>query len=559
MYNTVYKDEKWFELTKKSRRAYLAEGEKGVNRSAQSQKYIPDIMFEGAVAKPWYNAQKEVIFDRKIGIFPFGTRTQQREILNTKRKQVDIITKVIEVVIKYLSRKMLIDNIMPAIMGKWQEIGQHNTIFIQQDNARAHVTQNDPEWQQHCEQPGFTFILVQKPPNIPDLNVLDLDPIHAPVWVVIDAWERVIYHDKPDSDDEEEGQDQKQHIGNTQYTSTQHPHVMTNDHEASTSNAHVGDQQWATEPEFEALATIAKAHFLNEICELKPNSSMTNDIQEDATYGIQNFYHSESSNSNNWNMQPIIINVWNHLAGSACDKLTVWDEKFMVVGFTAVKPSTLKGFSLSTGMDTQVIYEPKGDRANVLREWSNLYAQMLLDRQSRILQIRYLDNSQATMTVQYLKEKKVRNASQDERHWVAATIYTICNSGTAQGSNECTHEEANIKLTKQASDVQETYTTCMTRSEDLPFPDWSMNKRHRTSLKNRQSHIGDQVIIEGCSSVSPIAHCSEPDDTYPKAFVQNTQTRGSSVELPEANISKAKKIQLRISNTSSASVPNPKV
>ncbi|XP_021771848.1 uncharacterized protein LOC110735987 [Chenopodium quinoa] len=159
MYNIVMIDEKWFSLTKKSQRAYLAKGEKGAHRFSQSTKFIPKFMFQGAVAKPWYNAQKECIWDGKIGIFPF-TYTEPAQRNSKYRKKGDMVTKVVERVNRDESRKMLIQNIILAIMAKWPHTGHHNTIYIQQDNAKAHILQSDLEWQQHCEQPGFTFILI---------------------------------------------------------------------------------------------------------------------------------------------------------------------------------------------------------------------------------------------------------------------------------------------------------------------------------------------------------------------------------------------------------------
>ena len=69
---------------------------------------------------------------------------------------------------------MLIDQIVPAIKAKWPQDGAERVIFIQQDNARAHITQQDAEWQEAHKQDGFTFILIQQPANSPDLNILDL-------------------------------------------------------------------------------------------------------------------------------------------------------------------------------------------------------------------------------------------------------------------------------------------------------------------------------------------------------------------------------------------------
>ncbi|XP_021752523.1 uncharacterized protein LOC110718029 [Chenopodium quinoa] len=286
----------------------------------QSAKFIPKFMFQGAVAKPWYNAEKEVIFDGKIGIFPFVKK--EPALRSSKyRKKGEMVTKVIDPINRDVSRWMLIEKVIPTIMEKWPHTGQHNTIYIQQDNAKAHITQDDAVWKEHCEQPGFTFILTQQPPNSPDMNVLDLgffrsiqslqhkkmaktpdqlikavedafselphnrlfkvwvtlchtmnqilkskgsnrfqpphvnkdrleregrlkDPIEAPMWAVIGAWERV-YMDKPDSNDEQDTEEVN--IDNTQaieeHNTQERPNteayrpVMVNDHEASTSNA----------------------------------------------------------------------------------------------------------------------------------------------------------------------------------------------------------------------------------------------------------------------------------------------------------------------------------
>ena len=66
------------------------------------------------------------------------------------------------------------DQIVPAIKAKWPQDGAERVIFTQQDNARAHISQDDPEWQMAHKQDGFTFILIQQPANSPDLNILDL-------------------------------------------------------------------------------------------------------------------------------------------------------------------------------------------------------------------------------------------------------------------------------------------------------------------------------------------------------------------------------------------------
>uniref|UniRef100_A0A803M8B2 Uncharacterized protein n=1 Tax=Chenopodium quinoa TaxID=63459 RepID=A0A803M8B2_CHEQI len=48
---------------------------------------------------------------------------------------------------------------------------------------------------------------------------------------------------------------------------------------------------------------------------------------------------------------------------------TLYAKTFDVISFTTLRPSVHKGFSLSTGMSTEIIYDPKGDKAEILREW----------------------------------------------------------------------------------------------------------------------------------------------------------------------------------------------
>ncbi|XP_021840380.2 uncharacterized protein [Spinacia oleracea] len=172
-YDYVHLDEKWFYLTKKSQRCYLARNEKGKHRAAPSSKWIPKVMFTAVVARPRFNTQKECTFDGKIGIFPF-TYSEPAKRRSKYKEKGTLVTKVIESVNQKVTRSMLIEQIIPAIIEKWPPSEGPKTIFIQQDNAKAHVTQDDAIWQQVYQQGDFTFILVQQPPNSPDMNILDL-------------------------------------------------------------------------------------------------------------------------------------------------------------------------------------------------------------------------------------------------------------------------------------------------------------------------------------------------------------------------------------------------
>lgn len=62
---------------------------------------------------------------------------------------------------------------VPTIKNKWPAC-LSKTIHIQQDNAKPHINNNDPDFRAVASSDGFNISLVQQPPNSPDLNVNDL-------------------------------------------------------------------------------------------------------------------------------------------------------------------------------------------------------------------------------------------------------------------------------------------------------------------------------------------------------------------------------------------------
>lgn len=63
--------------------------------------------------------------------------------------------------------------IVPSIKWIWPEC-LSKTIYIQQDNARPHIGNEDLDFQAVANGDGFKISLVQQPPNSPDCNVNDL-------------------------------------------------------------------------------------------------------------------------------------------------------------------------------------------------------------------------------------------------------------------------------------------------------------------------------------------------------------------------------------------------
>uniref|UniRef100_A0A803LS83 Uncharacterized protein n=1 Tax=Chenopodium quinoa TaxID=63459 RepID=A0A803LS83_CHEQI len=275
------------------------------------------------------------------------------------------------------------------------------------------------------------------------------------------------------------------------------------------------------EPDFAEISSIATAHFLDEICELKSAATFAEDICDDSTYdvlGVVLFVEEEARLVDSFYGQQhyvreqyttyIIVNLFNHLVGSACDTLNVWAEKFIVVGFTSVKPSSLQGFSLTTGMCTKIIYNPKGDRANVLREWAELYTQLLLDRQDRILQIRYPQQHQETVTIQYLNEKKISSK---------VFCFKVGPTPALTASNT-------LKWSLESVTVANTNALEDKISKTTSFPNWCMHKQLRTSKKRKQEQMHNEANTIATAGVTTEVQTQKHEGKKSKPPIQHHQT-----------------------------------
>ncbi|KAF0707190.1 hypothetical protein AaE_013731 [Aphanomyces astaci] len=176
MLDTVHIDEKWFYVTKQNRRYYLWSDEAVPTRKCRSKKHITKVMFLTAVARPRYDARNKRMWDGRIGMWPFvKTRPALRSSKN--RKRGDDVTEPFTVT-RDVYRSFLIDKVIPAVRSKWPS-SKKNQIWIQQDNAKPHVSVNDPAVVAAGRQGGWTISLCSQPAQSPDLNVLDLGYFNA--------------------------------------------------------------------------------------------------------------------------------------------------------------------------------------------------------------------------------------------------------------------------------------------------------------------------------------------------------------------------------------------
>ncbi|XP_057768738.1 uncharacterized protein LOC130988793 [Salvia miltiorrhiza] len=172
MFNTIHIDEKWFYLTKTKDRYYLMPDEKEPYRSCKSKRFILKIMFASAIARPIIDEQGNVLFDGKLGIFPF-TNEEAAKRNSKNRSKGTMEVKPIPNITKNIMMECMIAKMLPAFKAKWPTFSSKD-IFIQQDNAKPHIKPDDPEFLAVANLDGFNFQLVCQPANSPDTNVNDL-------------------------------------------------------------------------------------------------------------------------------------------------------------------------------------------------------------------------------------------------------------------------------------------------------------------------------------------------------------------------------------------------
>ncbi|XP_026429052.1 uncharacterized protein LOC113358882 [Papaver somniferum] len=166
MLDQIHIVEKWFYITRRAQKYYLNVEEEKPLRTCESKKFITKIMFLTGVAR------RRLGFDAKIGIWPFVVKEAAKRS-SKNRKAGTMETKAMKSVEKEVMRCFLIEKLLPAIKKKWS-FNNYNKIFIQQDNAKPHVHENDIKIMEAVRSYGLDIELLCQPQNNPDLNVLDL-------------------------------------------------------------------------------------------------------------------------------------------------------------------------------------------------------------------------------------------------------------------------------------------------------------------------------------------------------------------------------------------------
>jgi len=164
--DVIHLDEKIFRVMKTRTKYILAPMEEPPHVSTQSKRYVGQVMFLAAVAKPRWLEDEQRWFDGKIGLWPFLELVPAKRSSKNRARGTLVPTAVSVTASTYLT--MLNEKCRPAIEAKWPR-RQCPIVRVQQDNAPAH-----PAAGQWFGVPGLSVSLVCQPAQSPDLNVLDL-------------------------------------------------------------------------------------------------------------------------------------------------------------------------------------------------------------------------------------------------------------------------------------------------------------------------------------------------------------------------------------------------
>ncbi|KAG2935524.1 hypothetical protein PC119_g877 [Phytophthora cactorum] len=154
------------------RRYYLLPGEEAPHRQVRSRRYTTKVMMLAAVARPRWDTASNSYFNGKLDIWSFIV--QEPAVRSSARRPFGAIVTKEGRVTKETSRKMLIERLLPAIRERWPSAGGGVHLWVQQDNAPAHITATDAASVAGTSQQGLDVELCCQPPNSPDLNCLDL-------------------------------------------------------------------------------------------------------------------------------------------------------------------------------------------------------------------------------------------------------------------------------------------------------------------------------------------------------------------------------------------------
>jgi hypothetical protein len=125
-----------------------------------------------AVARPRSDPTTGAEFSGKLRIWPFVIR--EPTMRSSARRPTGTMETKEGRVNKETYRTMLMEKLLLAIRTRWPWAGANERVLVQQDNAPAHISPEDPQFTASALQQDLDVQLRCQPPNSPDLNCLNL-------------------------------------------------------------------------------------------------------------------------------------------------------------------------------------------------------------------------------------------------------------------------------------------------------------------------------------------------------------------------------------------------
>ncbi|KAK9689465.1 hypothetical protein RND81_09G061000, partial [Saponaria officinalis] len=115
-------------------------------------------MFMAAVARPRFNEDGVVLFDGEIDIFPFIYEAEAMR-LSMNREKGTLEVKSIESVTTEVVKASVLEKVILAIIARWP-LDASRKIYIQQDNAKPHISSQDLDFLGVSKSGGFDMDLI---------------------------------------------------------------------------------------------------------------------------------------------------------------------------------------------------------------------------------------------------------------------------------------------------------------------------------------------------------------------------------------------------------------
>lgn len=169
--NTLWLDEKWFDMFEKSMLQLLLTGSSDFPKRHPNKNALQKVIFVAFLGQPGKNN------DGKYGMWSF-TDQQPAQRKSKRRESGTMETKCVLVTADIFFEKCIEPGgLLDSLIGK---IGNYRTVEVLMDNAKPHIGHGNIEkLNVECRKRGLRVIFKTQPANSPDLNLCDASFFHA--------------------------------------------------------------------------------------------------------------------------------------------------------------------------------------------------------------------------------------------------------------------------------------------------------------------------------------------------------------------------------------------